>query len=81
MAYNPVNHVSVLSNTSGGTKTFSFIPPHGVRLANNEEVTIFGDISDAIASRSKTNKSRIKGFIAALTAGDITILSTPLEII
>ena len=35
---------TLIKNTSGATKTFSFIPPHGKRLADDEETSVLGDI-------------------------------------
>jgi len=69
---------TVIKNTSGGTRVFGFIPPHGVKLGNNETYSVPGDIIAAMsAGDSILARRRIAAFRKALENGDITIVSTP----
>ncbi len=69
---------STVKNTSGVAKTFGFLPPHGKKLAINEEFTCFGDIRQALIrfERSEARRSII-AFENALRRGDIEIINTP----
>jgi hypothetical protein len=69
---------SSVQNTSGGQKTFGFLPPHGQSLAPNEEFTVFGDIRQAMYRFERTEGRRnVIAFEAAIQRGDITIINTP----
>lgn len=72
---------SVVKNTSGTTKTFGFLPPHGRTLDNNEEFTVFGDIRQNLGGNQGTERSVRRraeaSFEAAVESGDLQILSTP----
>lgn len=72
---------STVRNVSGQRKIFGFLPPHGRELANNEEMTIFGNILDAIAGANNgdRNASRrwITAFENAINRGDLIIVHTP----
>ena len=69
---------STVKNISGQAKTFGFLPPHGKRLASGEEMTVFGDIKQAIIRFERTEARRnILAFEAALSRGDIDIINTP----
>lgn len=63
-------------NTSGAPRVFSFLPPHGVTLAADEERQFLGDLVSSLQARGGGNR-RLKAFEAALTAGDIAIRSSP----
>lgn len=65
---------STVKNTSGATKTFSFLPGHGATLTAGQEKSYTGDITGLIAQKSKRE---LDSFLAALDAGDIAIVSTP----
>lgn len=67
---------TTLKNTSGATRVFSFIPPHGRELADNAEVEIQGDLQ----SRIRTERAR-KAFEDAVASGEITIVNTPAVLI
>lgn len=69
---------STVKNTSGKPMTFGFLPPHGRKLAANEEFSVFGDIKQALIrfDRSESRRSII-AFEKALDRGDLEILSTP----
>lgn len=69
---------SSVVNRSGVAKTFGFLPPHGRKLAANEEFTVFGDIKQAIIPFDRKESRRsIIAFENALLRGDMDILSTP----
>lgn len=69
---------STVRNDSGVSKVFSFLPPHGRRLAANEEFTVFGDIKQAIIKHDRLEARRaIIAFERAIQRGDMTILNTP----
>jgi hypothetical protein len=73
---------SVVQNTSGGTRKFGFLPPHGVELASNEEFTVFGNILEALTRDFRaTSRRHHIAFTAAINRGDLKILSTPSPIL
>lgn len=76
---------STVKNISGGTKKFGFLPPHGQELTGSpaEEVTIFGNILDAVANGFDRNTSRrsILAFEKALDDQQLEIISTPAPIL
>ena len=65
---------STVKNTSGGTKTFSFLPNGGATLSNGQEKTYVGDIVSLIARKSKRD---LDAFVLALDSGAISIVSGP----
>lgn len=69
---------SVVKNTSGATKKFGFLPPHGRELANNEEYTVFGNIAESV-NRGEwvTSKRHRDALDAALVAGTLEVIETP----
>lgn len=69
---------STVKNISGGAKFFGFLPPHGKRLANNEEYTVFGDIRNTVVNFDRNGEKRsIAALEAAVERGDLEIVSTP----
>jgi hypothetical protein len=77
--YNKTGLKSVIKNASGVTKTFGFLPPHGVELTNGEEYEIFGNILEALSngrSRGAARRQHV-AFMAAIDRGDIRIISLP----
>lgn len=82
MAYDVTCLYSTLKNISGKSMFFAFLPPHGRRLANNEEFTVFGDIRDQVGNSGPTRRTdRIKAFEDAIEAGNLVIVSTPSPIL
>lgn len=73
--------VSVLRNTSGQTKRFGFIPPHGKQLEAAEEISVFGNILEAINRGDRFGNRHMNALLGALDRGDITIVSTPAPIL
>jgi hypothetical protein len=68
---------STLLNSSGKETVFSFIPPHGRRLAINEQITVAGNIVDRLAV--KTSNRQFKALERAVSAGLLTIVYTPAQ--
>jgi len=68
---------TTVRNTSGATAKLGFIPPHGKKLANNADVTVFGDIWDRMTKGGRLNERARASFEAALLAGDIEIVQSP----
>lgn len=69
---------STVKNTSGGSRVFGFLPPHGVQLAADEAYTVFGNILEAIGRGDRpTDERQRQALQNAVDAGDIEILSTP----
>lgn len=69
---------STFKNTSGGTKKFGFLPPHGQELAADEEFTVFGNLVEAMTRFERaTDRRHHQAFIAAIENGDIEVVHTP----
>jgi hypothetical protein len=66
---------STVINSSGMETVFSFIPPHGKRLAAGEQLTVAGNIIDRLAV--KTSNRQFKAMERAVSSGLLTILYTP----
>lgn len=63
-------------NTSGASKFFGFLPPHGRRLTDNGEVTLHGDLRSTLgAGRNRYNRTReITALDLACSDGDICMV-------
>jgi hypothetical protein len=70
---------TTLVNSSGKETVFSFIPPHGRRLAVNEQITVAGNMVDRLAV--KTSNRQFKAMERAVAAGLLTIVYTPAQYI
>jgi hypothetical protein len=69
---------STVKNTSGGTKKFGFLPPHGRELTADEEMTVFGSILEAVTRFERaTDRRQHQGLASALDRGDLEILGLP----
>lgn len=68
---------TTVRNTSGGEATFGFIPPHGKKLADDEDVTVFGDLWDRLHTGGRLNERLKDSLEAALLAGDVEIIKSP----
>lgn len=78
---NEICAYTVVRNTSGQRRYFSFLPPNGRWLDNNEEYAILGNIWDyTTASRGRRERD-LKGLIQALQNGSIQIVRTPAPIL
>lgn len=75
---------STVRNTSGRTKLFGFLPPHGVTLDNNEDYVVFGDIRNVVGSNQGVGggvrRREQTALEAAIDAGDLTIIQTPVAV-
>lgn len=67
---------SVVKNMSGAERHFGFLPPHGVTLADEEELSIAGNVIDRLALDRRFGRIWPK-FEALLDATDLVILKTP----
>lgn len=73
---------TTVKNVSGVSKFYGFLPPHGRRLANNEEHSVAGDVMDAITRGERgTAQRHIDAFINAVKAGNLTIVKSQSPII
>lgn len=72
--------MTTVRNTSGATRTFSFLPPHGRDLANNEEFSVYGDMFAAIQRANPiASKRHVDAYIDAIASDNktLTVLRTP----
>jgi len=71
--------LTTVKNTSGASKRFSFLPPHGKEMASNEEYTFEGDLVSAVRRPGGfvASKRVIAGLTAALENGDLEVIKTP----
>lgn len=82
MALDTTCLLSTVKNTSGSTKFFAVLPPHGRTLTSGEEITVFGNILEAIFRGDRTNSPRFSNALRnALDNGDLDIVSTPSPIL
>lgn len=73
--------MTTLRNDSGGTKTFSFLPPHGQELTAGEEINIVGDVISAINRGDRFGSRFNEAYLNALDAGDLAVVSTPQQVV
>jgi hypothetical protein len=64
-----------ITNNTGATRIFGFIPPHGVQLADGEDVTIDGDLRTILASgRGRYGRrTELSAFSEMEESGDILV--------
>jgi hypothetical protein len=64
-----------VENTSGATRIFGFLPPHGRELAAGEAVIFDGDLRTVLASgRNRYNRNReLDALDEACANGDIAL--------
>jgi len=76
---------STVKNTSGGRRRFGFLPPHGRELDADEEITVWGDVRQAITQlrgpEFASARRDINAFDAAIARGDILVVETPSPIL
>lgn len=81
MILNTTCLTSSVRNVSGRRMIFSFLPPHGAELDDNEEYTVFGNILEAICRLGKGGSKRQQEALqAAIENGDLEIVNTPAPI-
>lgn len=69
---------TTLTNNSGETRYFGYIPPHGVKLDDAEDVTIDGDLRTVLATgRGRySRKTELAALDADVAAGDVLVAET-----
>ncbi len=73
--------LSVVKNISGVTKRFGQLPPHGVQLANNEQFSMIGDLSNAVTLGGFAKRRKLRALKSALAAEDLAVVSLPNPIV
>lgn len=69
-----------VKNISGATRTFSYLPPHGRTLTNNQELSFIGGLTDGILMNRRP--SRILASLEEdLKENRLSVLSTPSPIL
>lgn len=71
---------TTVKNISGGTKRFGFLPPHGMELAADEEVAVFGDIREAVNRGDRFGKRWMDALANALENNELDIVNSPAPI-
>lgn len=75
---------SVVKNTSGVARHFSFLPNGGRTLEPNEEYSYFGDIRNEIGRKAGSEPSSARrdreAFIRAIADGALSVITTPAPI-
>jgi len=67
---------TTVKNTSGATKHFGFLPPHGRTLEDDEELHIFGELQSACLR--VVDSQRVQDALNnAVDSGDLEIKSSP----
>lgn len=68
-----------ITNNTGSTRVFGFIPPHGVQLADGEDVTINGDLRTLLAGgRGRYGRgTELAAFSEMEASGDILVEELP----
>jgi len=68
--------MTVVTNPTGGTITYSFLPKHGMTLTAGESVSIPGDLVQTLAALPRQRK--FDALKAAIVANKITLTSRPI---
>jgi hypothetical protein len=71
---------TTVKNISGGTKKFGFLPPHGMELTADEEITVFGDIREAVNRGDRFGNRFMTALASALENNELDIVNTPAPI-
>ena len=71
---------STVKNISGVLKNFTFLPPHGVELAINGQITVFGSILEAVNRGDRFGNRFMNALEVAIEAGQLEIRNTPAPI-
>lgn len=68
-----------ITNNSGATRTFGFIPPHGVQLADGADVIVDGDLRTVLAGgRNRySRKTELYALTVMAESGDILVEELP----
>lgn len=66
-----------VKNTSGATRFFSYLGPHGKTLADGESYAVFGDVFDTIRRGTRWDKRMSTVLEADITNNAIEIIRSP----
>lgn len=66
---------TTVRNDSAVAKSFSFLPPHGRRMAPGEVYTFPGDLATVFGGNNKRRQRT--ALIRTIEAGDLVVLQTP----
>jgi hypothetical protein len=69
---------TVIRNTSGSTRFFAFLPPHGAELAHNQDFSYPGDLFAVLSG--KGSRRDFDALAAEVNAGRIQVLQTPVAV-
>lgn len=72
---------SVVRNISGATMNFPFLPPHGKELDDDEELSIFGNLLEAVNRGDRFGARNMDSLESALAQGFLEIRQTPAPIV
>jgi hypothetical protein len=72
--------VTAIKNTSGREAVFSFLPPHGRKMAANATVRIYGDIWSQLTRGGRSTR-KLDAFLKALDDNDLEIVATPAPVL
>ena len=67
---------TTVKNTTGARRAFSFLPPHGRELDDNEEIEILGEVLPQIRTKRAQDAYR-----DAVRTGELEIVNTPAVLI
>lgn len=82
VTYNTDCLYTYVKNISGERRTFSFLPPHGVTLDNDEEYGFLGEPSLAVSRGDYRRGAKyLAAFKASVARGDLAVVSTPSPVI
>jgi hypothetical protein len=70
---------TLITNTSGASKFFGFIPPHGAQLDNGANVVVDGDLATVLAGgRNRySRKTELHAMKTAVANGEVTVADLP----
>jgi hypothetical protein len=81
MSFDPTCLLSTLVNTSGQTMKFGELPPHGQELEADEEISVFGQITEAVNRGDRFGNRHMLALLSDLENGYLSIKSTPAPIL
>lgn len=70
---------TLVTNTSGATRFFGFLPPHGAELANGASVLLDGDLTTVLAGgRNRySRKTELRSMQTEVANGNISVADFP----
>lgn len=75
--YSTACFLTTFKNISGATAFFGFLPPHGVTLTNNEELSVFGATAEIICRGDRLANQRSMDSFLAAAGNSIQVTQTP----